>query len=424
MAVDFARLNHILIPTSRVARDKWRKRRVARVVVYLFERLTREGRALATLTFMLSVLALDVRRTESYVMFIALSVLLVVSLIVGRFMRLRDVRVVVRTPPRIPAGEEIIFSLTATNDGSLDHASLRFEGPFLSWDGAYTHRVARIPLLAAGAEAHVEMRARFTERGEHDLSGFRAAALVPFGLAASPALRTDGVRFVVTPRLAKVVHVALAREGRREPGGVPLVMRAGRSMQLLGTRPYRPGDPIRDLHAKSWARAGVPVIREYQTVHLLRVGVLLDADVPPRGRDIFEAAVSVAAGVVAFLSHGECVVDLVAIGAGVHTVDEGGAADARAERAIDILADAGSLGPFDAEALLAGLEQHLSRLVAFAIVLTQWSDERRKLVESLRARGLTCAVVVVAREPVVPELPAGVSLVTPQAVAAGEAVSL
>ncbi len=423
MAIDFARLNYILIPKTRAARAKWRRRPLARFVVFLYERLTREGRMLAATTLAMGVFALDVRRTEAHVLWVALGGTLAVSLLVGRFVRLRAVRVVVRAPPRVPVGEEITFSLTATNDGAEDHASLRFEGPFLSWDGTYTRRGARVPLLGAGASAHVEMAARFTQRGAHDLDAFRLTALVPFGLAASPSLRTGGVQFVVTPRLANVVHVALSREGRREPGGVPLVMRAGRSMQLLGTRPYRPGDPVRDLHAKSWARAGVPIIREYQTVHLLRVGVLLDTDVGPRDQDVLEAAISVAAGATLWLSRGECVVDLVATGAAVHAVDEGGAADGRAERALDVLASVEASGAFDAHALLAALERHVSRLVALCVVLTRWSPERERLLDQLRARGLTCAVILVAREPL-SEPPPGVGVVTPRAVEAGEAVSL
>ncbi len=67
-------------------------------------------------------------------------------------------------------------------------------------------------------------------------------------------------------------------------------------MELIGVRPYRMGDTVRDLHAKSSARLGVPVVREYVQEYFTRIGVVLDIDrnvsSPPR----FEAAISLDLG--------------------------------------------------------------------------------------------------------------------------------
>jgi len=46
----------------------------------------------------------------------------------------------------------------------------------------------------------------------------------------------------------------------------------GDATDLLGVRPYRPGDPVRDLHARSWARHGSPMVREYQESYFTRIG--------------------------------------------------------------------------------------------------------------------------------------------------------
>ena len=102
-----------------------------------------------------------------------------------------------------------------------------------------------------------------------------------------------------------------------------LASKTGESMDLLGVRPYRPGDPARDLHARSWARTGQPVVREFQEEYFSRVGVVVDIDGsledPPR----FEASLSLAAGVIARLSRGEALIDLLVVGEEVHSLTIG-----------------------------------------------------------------------------------------------------
>ena len=41
-------------------------------------------------------------------------------------------------------------------------------------------------------------------------------------------------------------------------------------------RDYRPGDPLRRIHWKSWAKTGRPVVKEYQDEFFVRHGLILD----------------------------------------------------------------------------------------------------------------------------------------------------
>src|SRR5262249_59829460 len=87
-----------------------------------------------------------------------------------------------------------------------------------------------------------------------------------------------GCRFLVVPKLARVEHVSTPLGRRYQPGGVALASKTGESMELIGVRPYRAGDVVRDLHAKSSARLGFPVVREYVQEYFTRIGVVLDTD--------------------------------------------------------------------------------------------------------------------------------------------------
>ncbi len=110
---------------------------------------------------------------------------------------------------------------------------------------------------------------------------------------------------LVIPRIADVKRLRTPMGQRYQPGGVALASKTGESMELLGVRPYRAGDRVRDLHVRGWARTGKPVVREYQQEYFSRIGVVVDTDGAAGTPAQLEAAISLAAGAVAQLSRGE-----------------------------------------------------------------------------------------------------------------------
>ena len=178
-----------------------------------------------------------------------------------------------------------------------------------------------------GASSSATLKARFSERGDLTLGRFRVSALVPLGLASGPPLRE---RPGPAARGAPAGERAAPGHGARDPapaGGVALASKTGESMDLRGVRPYRKGDRIRDLSARTWARTGKPAVREYQEEYFTRVGVVLDCVAPPkrsaRSEEAFEAAVSLTAGVVAHLGRGDALVDLLVTGGEIHALTLG-----------------------------------------------------------------------------------------------------
>jgi len=389
--INLAKLNHILIPSTKTERDRFRSGRAGRVfqpILALYEALSDEGRWATVLSVLVVGFALDVRRTEVYVLWCALVSIVAASLLARRAYRMDGVRAEVIAPERVTIGEEIRFAIVLRNDGAEDRRAVRVRGPFLPWDGKWTSDAPRAGRVPASGVARLEIGARFVERGEHHLDPFRAAALVPFGLALGEAVSTGGARFVVIPKIARVERLELPIARRHQPGGVALASKTGESMDLLGVRPYRAGDPVRHLHARSWARVGAPVVREYQEEYFSRIGVVLDTDVagaeaagaedPER---VLEAAISLAAGAVAHLSRGEALIDLLVVGDRVHDLTLGRSLGFL-EQALDLLACV-SPGPrVEADALVERLATHLSRLSC--VVVVSLGGDAQQLAERIR----------------------------------------
>jgi uncharacterized protein (DUF58 family) len=397
--LNFARLNHILIPNTKEDRDRFRTTRFSRVFVRPIARtylaLTDEGRGLLGLSMLASLMGLDVIHGQNHLLWALSFSLLVASLSVRPLFRLRGVQVDVEGPRRVSVGGAARFRVSLANDGERAHHSLRVTRPFLPWDGSWIEGDASLVELPQRGRQTLGLTARFVARGHHHIDSFGVGALVPLGLAVGPSLESAGTRFVVVPRICPVAGIALSDRPRHQQGGVAMASHTGESMELVGLRPYRDGDRIRDLHAKTWARLGTPMVREYQQEYFSRIAVVLDLDGEEAGEEQLESAISLTAGVLQYLVRGEALIDLQALG---HAADPLtiGRSLAGFDQALDRLADLQAGPAFDAEESFRVVRGWLRQLSALVYVTPAWDESRRGWVERIRRSGVPCRVVVVA----------------------------
>jgi uncharacterized protein (DUF58 family) len=396
-AAKWARLNHILIPKTKADRDRIRASRLGRTFGLLFTlwgSLTDEGRTLTVVLPLAAAVAIDVQRSSAYFVAAILFGLLLGSLIIARSLRLERTTVVASCPRRVTIGEEVTFSVTCRREAT-EAVLVRVRGPFLPWDGTWTGERPPELVLADGDSATTTMKARFIARGLHHLDPFTAAAIAPLGLACGPRRESDGAKLYVVPRIANVTRLPLAIATKHQPGGVALASKAGESMDLLGVRPYRPGDPVRDLHARTWARTGAPAVREYQQEYFTRVGVVLDTGF--RNTEKLEAAIELAAGVIAHLSRGEALIDVLVVGDVIHELTVGRSLG-YLDQALELLSAVEAGPTLKARSLLAKLEPHLAQLSTVFAIVSPEAAEKDLLARRLRDHGLACTTIVLNDE--------------------------
>ncbi len=403
-AVNWQRLNYVLIPSARSRRPVAQPfgepaSRAGQGVLRLYRAFTPEGRWLFAVALVTGAFAVDVTHTQVYLLFSLLVSVILASLVVSVTLRLPELSLRVQAPPRVFVGAEVSFVVECerTSPGPTP-ARLRVEGPFLPYFGRWLTRPLPMADVGFGARSSAILKARFLERGDLTLGRFRVSALVPLGLASGPPIQSAPVRMRVVPRPANVLRLGFALSTRHQPGGVALASRTGESMDLRGVRPYRKGDRIRDLSARTWARTGRPAVREYQEEYFTRVGVVLDC-VAPRRRSVrveeaFEAAVSLAAGIVAHLGRGDALMDLLVTSGEIHPLTLGRSLGFL-EQALDHLAVAELPSTVDRPRLLELLAPYLSRLSAMIMVVDGWDETREQLVRGMEKRGVRVHCVAV-----------------------------
>jgi uncharacterized protein (DUF58 family) len=270
-------------------------------------------------------------------------------------------------------------------------------------------RLAVVPPLALDpvpARATLETRVTVTPRGRGRLTftGATLARLDPLGLVRALRPVDAPGSLLVLPRRYPVPALTLASGRRYQHGGVALSTSVGDSEEFQSLRDYRPGDPLRRLHWRSWARTGKPIVKEYQDEFFVRHGLILDTFVTGAPGAAFEEAVSIAASFACSVQTQESLLDLMFVGPRAYTFTAGRGVG-NVERMLEILACVGPCHdhPFTALHRLV-VERHAALSGAICVLLA-WDAPRRALVHFLRAAGVPTVVLHVVEAGTPAEVP-------------------
>ena len=419
----------------------------------LRERLTVAGWSALALAGTAAAAGLDTNQTVTYRAFTFLAALLLLSWIASLLLRAR-VEASRDLPRFATAGERCDYRVRIANRGAraLEGATLveRFGDPrpgfdewrrtrepgeerrnwwdrkvgYFRWRWLIERRLPRdaaragLASLAPGEDA--ELRLSFTprRRGRIELAGLTVGRADPLGLVRGLTRVALPARIVALPRRYRLPQIVLPGNRKYQPGGVSLAASIGDSEEFLSLRDYRPGDPLQRVHWKSFARAGRPVVKEYQDEFFERHALVLDT-ASARGEDAaFEEAVALAASFVYTIDTHECLLDLLFV--------SDAAADGRAEaltagrgqlhatHLLEVLASVAPSGAGAFETLARAVAARREAVSSAILILLGWDAQRQALVAGLRGTGAEVRVLLVCAEADTPrDLPGWVGVLRP-----------
>jgi uncharacterized protein (DUF58 family) len=274
--------------------------------------------------------------------------------------------------------------------------------PRWAWLLAHNRRAAvdeqALPPLPARGATDVRLTLTPRHRGRVAFRGTTVTRREPMGLARALRPLAGPDTLLILPRRYPLPPLALPGSRRYQHGGIALATSVGDSEEFVALRDYRPGDPLKRIHWRSWARTGRPVVREYQDEFFVRHALVLDTFTETPG-PVFEEAVSVAASFACAVGTQDSLLDLLFVGPEAHCVTAGRSVG-HVDRMLEILAAVRPCRdrPFDTLARLV-LERQAA-LSGAVLVLLAWDAPRRALVDRLRAQGIPVLVLVLSAEPV------------------------
>jgi len=251
-----------------------------------------------------------------------------------------------------------------------------------------------VPAAPAGQELALRCEMLPLRRGALRLAGVTVARPDPFGLFRALVKLPLPQTTLILPRRYPLPPLALPGTMKYQEGGVALASNVGQSEEFIALRDYRQGDPLRHIHWRSWAKAGKPVVKEFEDEFFVRHALVLDTFIEHPHSDAFEEAVSVAASFACTIPAQESLLDLLFVGPKSYCFTAGRGL-AHADQILEILASVQVCRELPFQTLEHLVMSHIDVLSGCICIFLLWDEPRQKFVQKLLRLCVPVMVLVI-----------------------------
>ncbi|MFC1838727.1 DUF58 domain-containing protein [Thermodesulfobacteriota bacterium] len=307
-----------------------------------------------------------------------------------------------QTENPLPTFNEIIKS--GKDDVTEHNLFDRFVG-YIRWRRlAYRKRklfVTRYSLPPVMPNEEEELRAEIVplRRGSLVLKGLSISCTDPFGLVRSFIHVPVRQSFFVLPKRYDVPSLQLPGTRKFHSGGLALASSVGDSEEFMSMRDYRPGDPLRKIHWKSWAKTDRPIVKEYQDEFFVRHALILDTFQGVEYGEAFEEAVSVAASFACSIQTQESLLDLMFVGTEAYCFTSGRGIS-YTDRMLEILSAVRPCTDKPFSELPPMVFERMALLSGCICIFLSWNEERKAFIRKIESMGVPLIVLVVSEDPI------------------------
>jgi uncharacterized protein (DUF58 family) len=338
-----------------------------------------------------------------------LSVLIwvVLTAFVAGFVLRPKVRLRGDLPDRVMAGQTVRLTFALENVGRFAAYNLRLKlGPAQGNGADAIEQIEDgqvISRLEPGQTAEVTIAIKPRRRGQYLIKEPVCLSSFPFNLftfGASRKARSGLWPIIVLPPFWHL-RVACRGPSRQAPSGsTRFAGRMGFSPEYAGNRPFLPGDSLRQIDSRAWARLSVPATKEYHDDFDNRAALILDTAIPetilrsrPKEIKELEAAVSLCAS-VAYSINDACLIDLLAAGPDLHQFTDR-PRTVRLDKIQEILAGAEPSTGESIEQMESALAPQFSEISDVFFILLRWRKTYEALLEAAARAGCRSVILLV-----------------------------
>ncbi|RPI73087.1 MAG: DUF58 domain-containing protein [Desulfobacteraceae bacterium] len=381
---------------------------------WIGNRFTPAGRFVLAGLALSALIGLDTNQTMSYAVFALLLALLLTSRFCNFFIKI-SLTAERKLPRFATAGEPLKYRVVLENKSAKNRQDLvlletiesrpptyrelkeltgrKRQGPFLAywrlgqrrWFWLLSRKKPAelkeqaLPTLLPDSPADIQVEILPLWRGRLDFKGLTLDCPDPLGLTKTRKRLPLSQSLLVLPKRYPLPVIRLPGTRKHHPGGVTLAASVGESEEFFSLRDYRPGDPMRKIHWKSWARFGKPLVKEFQDEFFVRHALILDTFQPMSFSEKLEEAVSIAASFVAAVETRESLLDLMFVGPEAFCFTSGRGL-AQEDKILEILASVQTCTDRTFRALIPAVMERAPLLSGCICIFLEWDDERKQLI--------------------------------------------
>ena len=252
-----------------------------------------------------------------------------------------------------------------------------------------------LPVLPAGETIRVKVLFVPGHRGYINFSGCTFARPDAMGIFNRLHRVKKNQKMLVLPKQYRLEIPKLTSTRQYQPGGICLASSIGNSDEFMSLRHYRPGDSLRNIHWRTFAKKNELVIKEFEDEFFIRHIIILDTILNSGNETLFESAVSIASSYITPLKTHEAIFDLILIGNQTHSFSWGRGLG-HSKKMLEILA---CVEPCEEKTIFepapfiqAGLKKFSSSICIFL----GWEEEHKKVYQLFKQALVPISVIVLA----------------------------
>ena len=256
--------------------------------------------------------------------------------------------------------------------------------------------VQPMPVGGIGAAAQVELAMELVplRRGYIHFSSARLCCTDPLGLVRAMKKYKQRNKLLILPKTYRTPKIELKGLRKYQRGGMNQASAVGDSQEFMSLRDYQPGDPMRAIHWRSYAKTGHPVVKEFHDEFFVRQGLVLDTFQENMPTKVFEEAISVAASFCLTLPGQDALLDLMFIGDKAYRYTSGRGLG-QSESLLETLACVKACAGDSFDKLRNLIPEFSTETSGMICVLLNWDSKRKNLVESIILSGIPVVVFVI-----------------------------
>lgn len=258
-------------------------------------------------------------------------------------------------------------------------------------------KTINLPPLPPYRQTRITLEILPTDRGLINLSGFSLLRSDPLNIFNACKIINLPQSLLVLPKLYTLPPIQLLGERKYHSGGVALTSSVGDSEEFQSLREYRPGDPLKKIHWKSWAKIGQPIVREEENEFFVRHALILDTFTEAQYSNILEEAIAVAGSFACEVQTQESLLDLMFVGLEAYCFTFGRALS-HTEKMLEILAGVRACHDKTFDDLMPIINQKIDLLSGCILVLIKWDQEREKLIKFLAQINIAVLVLIMTED--------------------------
>ncbi|MFH2057666.1 MAG: DUF58 domain-containing protein [Pseudomonadota bacterium] len=255
----------------------------------------------------------------------------------------------------------------------------------------------KLPDLPVGESIRIQIKSTPCFRGYIHFSSFTFARSDTMGLFNRLYHIKKNQKLLVLPKRYQLQTPNLYSTRQYHPGGISLTSSIGNSNEFMSLRRYRPGDPLKNIHWRTFAKTNELVIKEFEDEYFVRHALILDTFLNSENENLFEQAVSIASSYIYSMQTHESILDLMFVGNHIYSFSTGRGLS-HSEKMLEIMACVQPCADKSILDLIPILKANIKQFSGSICIFLGWTKAHQKIVQLFEQAMVPVFIIIMTED--------------------------